>query len=129
MQTNRDYQNLIIGCPTNLQIRQLASYNSPKPWRKMKVNFQDLTSLCFDCGSKINYVPPNQFNNIFHQILLLSKQKKVTNMVIHNESIIVHSSTNNIYQNSNDLIHNHHIDSYKTFIMVAFVSHPRINQN
>jgi len=56
----------------------------------MKDNFQALTSLCFDCGSKMNYVSPNQLHFTVHQILLLSKQKKVTNKVIHNESIIIH---------------------------------------
>ena len=57
----------------------------------MKDNFQALTSLCFDCGSKMNYVPPNQLEQIFEQIFLISKQKKVTNKVIHNESIIIHT--------------------------------------
>ena len=57
----------------------------------MKDNFQALTSLCFDCGSKMNYVPPNQLAPSFYQILPVSKQKKVTNKVIHNESIIIHT--------------------------------------
>ena len=57
----------------------------------MKDNFQALTSLCFDCGSKMNYVPPNQVAVTFDQILSVSKQKKVTNKVIHNESIIIHT--------------------------------------
>ena len=57
----------------------------------MKENFQALTSLCFDCGSKMNYVPPNQLGLTFDQILSVSKQKKVTNKVIHNESIIIHT--------------------------------------
>jgi len=57
----------------------------------MKDNFQALTSLCFDCGSKMNYVPPNQLTVTLDQILSVSKQKKVTNKVIHNESIIIHT--------------------------------------
>ena len=62
----------------------------------MKDNFQALTSLCFDCGSKMNYVPPNQLAYIFYQILPVSKQKKVTNKVIHNESIIIHTEVHKV---------------------------------
>jgi len=57
----------------------------------MKDNFQALTSLCFDCGSKMNYVPPNQLGHTVEQMLFVSKQKKVTNKVIHNEIIIIHT--------------------------------------
>ena len=57
----------------------------------MKVNFQVLTDFCLDGGSKMNYVPPNQLALTFDQILSVSKQKKVTNKVIHNESIIIHT--------------------------------------
>ena len=62
----------------------------------MKGNFQALTSLCFDCGSKMNYVPPNQLGLTFDQILSVSKQKKVTNKVIHNESIIIHTEVHKV---------------------------------
>ena len=62
----------------------------------MKDNFQALTSLCFDCGSKMNYVPPNQLDPSFDQILSGSKQKKVTNKVIHNESIIIHTEVHKV---------------------------------
>ena len=62
----------------------------------MKDNFQALTSLCFDCGSKMNYVPPNQLVLTFEQILSVSKQKKVTNKVIHNESIIIHTEVHKV---------------------------------
>ena len=62
----------------------------------MKDNFQALTSLCFDCGSKMNYVPPNQLEHTFDQIFHISKQKKVTNKVIHNESIIIHTEVHKV---------------------------------
>ena len=62
----------------------------------MKDNFQALTSLCFDCGSKMNYVPPNQLVDTFDQIFYLAKQKKVTNKVIHNESIIIHTKVHKV---------------------------------
>ena len=44
----------------------------------------------------MNYVPPNQLVYTFDQIFYLAKQKKVTNKVIHNESIIIHTKVHKV---------------------------------
>ena len=48
----------------------------------------------------MNYIPPNQLVYSFDQILFVSKQKDVTNQVIHNESLIIHTSVDKVPNNT-----------------------------
>ena len=48
----------------------------------------------------MNYIPPNQLVYSFDQILFVSKQKEVTNKVIHKESFIIHTSVHKVPDNT-----------------------------